>query len=1019
MFSGAGLQIPGSSRSSSPSSSPTSNASSANSLPNLSQLAQGQLAQEQEVKEHCARAPGQKKTWGQWFASVGTSAVSYALTYRVVQAGLSSGAIKNDPKKGELQQFLRNALPETTAQALLDALPRVAAVITNIFASKYNLTSSIAKQNAAGLLESFLLRVLVNLVTATQLAKLRRHPASANNPNSANTPVTITEVIAYLISIVKKHTVQIASDMLSIESAAIGQGNNPNAAQQRENQVKAAFSPLAAEILNIVLPKKNEALALCPWINEDVWNTINDPSNFATLYTLLMGSQAEDAQKVNALKQTPGGNDLLTISQACAELVAVQAPKLSVTYADLIGTLVSQQLGVDIGPWVKETLRDLAGSQKEEIAGLWKFLGERTFSTLNKAICHMAMAPNGNALVQDPFSSVTTKFKHIFTDFISDPSDAQFAQDTIRAFVQTFFATTGIERALPPFASAFGLTTIVQDQISRWLCAAYVTLIQGHPDRAIAPLQTKLHRIYGTRHVQELSHVLAQFGKAFVPHLLATQSNEMAKNFKVQIDHLKSRNIDVTALLTENIRKVGAHPELATTWNVLGDYVELIILKLMNGASQSFHKIERNADGSHNPEFMMDMTRFAMNHVIRHVERVNAITKKVKKTYPHQVPKEKMEAEFRAQKFLHKGLQGPEQREEWFKSLTQRLLRLADMDARSLPFPESVREQLFTLLTTSLWPQILQTVFEQMSNEHTQNGLKITMIDTLQGVCEALSNQAPVQAAQPAQPAQPAQRSQSARALTDQELKAKIIKKNAAKLIKEMVNLLPNTLVHGLIKNVDGLRHMSASVLGDSIQGQVAAWPITRIIQQAAQSTIPSMHPGTWGGGPAHDVFQPATVTRRRGVDTLTNADRLKFSFTPTAQEVAWEKERVQMTARAFFEKSKKLGNTGLDVSIEMALANFWKEKIAGPLDAKLPKFLSTFIKGILRDLGYLLYIFYPIYLVGRLIQKAHISNQVWHLNKSFSHPIHENLVLQLIDVLLDSAIIRKEQMEAEEKHNG
>jgi hypothetical protein len=117
--------------------------------------------------------------------------------------------------------------------------------------------------------------------------------------------------------------------------------------------------------------------------------------------------------------------------------------------------------------------------------------------------------------------------------------------------------------------------------------------------------QKEMRQIYGSNHVQSLSHVLAEFGKAYTPHLMATQSGQLMGAIATWTNFLRAHNVDIDALIQSNIKKVGVKSTLAPGWEFLSTTLEPLILKFIGGLSSTFHKIERNAAAGHNPDFLM------------------------------------------------------------------------------------------------------------------------------------------------------------------------------------------------------------------------------------------------------------------------------------------------------------------------------------------------------------------------------------------------------------------------------
>lgn len=542
-------------------------------------------------------------------------------------------------------------------------------------------------------------------------------------------------------------------------------------------------------------------------------------------------------------------------------------------------------------------------------------------------------------------------------------------------------------------------------------------LVSYHGDmyQEIEPLQKEQQEIYKSKHVQVMSHVLAEFTKAFVPHLLANKNDKMAEAFKEITDYLRANHVDISDMLLSNIKGVGENKEFAALWAFLSSYMEPIMLRLVGGISKTFNKIERNADGSHNPEFMLDCTKLALEALERHVLTVNEITRQHKKSHPHQISKDDMRAGFLGKTRLHQALMSAKHRQEWFALLTERVLKLASMNSQNMPFPAPIREMMFSMVKEKLGPQIIQNLYESMGDRHTQNGMKLTIIDNMQKMFEALMLPAVPQAAPQNRPPLSA-----AEQRTEKEWR-----ETCGRVGQEFVKWLPNTLLNAVVNNVDAVRSLSGEMIANSTEAQIKQWSFIRIMKQTLESSIPSIHPGMWEYDhqfQINDKFKAAKLERENGRDKLTPIDQLKFNFSPTPADEAAQKERIEQRAKEFTVNSEKLGNTGFDVTVDKTLSALWS-KIESAINSVLEFFfrgyagpVQWFVKEVLTFIGKVLGVaFYPIYRILHLIQEWHISKQVDHLDKNISHSINENFVLQIIDLFIDNALARKQQMEVQE----
>lgn len=593
------------------------------------------------------------------------------------------------------------------------------------------------------------------------------------------------------------------------------------------------------------------------------------------------------------------------------------------------------------------------------------------------------------------------------------PIDAKAKQDQLRAFFQPFvkevldMAGADIAVATHPLHDLPGSISLKKSVWENLIPTLLCDLMINYYDnihQEIDPLQKQQRQIFGSNHVQSTSHVLAEFAKAYAPYFLATQSSQLTRAFKKWTDYLKAKNVDVVALIPGNIKEVGTNPNLAPGWDFVSSSIEPVILKFLGGISSNLDKMERNSAGAHNPEFLMDMAPHFMDRMNLHITTMNQITKARKKSHPHQVAPKDMLMDFRIKGQLHDALDdtNPQKREDWIKSLVNRLLILGDIDASAMPVPEPLKKEVFTLLQDELGPKIVKSLIDELSKSHTQNGIKIALIDNMQKVCDALMQLPPVGVV---------------RMLTAAEQqKVDAFKAQAGGVLGQVVKSLPNTLINAL-QNVGQLKGMTDDALGTAIYEQLNVWPMTNIIKKLVESILPSMHPGTWSG----DAFHPDDRTRANGVDALTPIAALKFSFPPSAQEQAWQAERVTQTAADFIQKANKLGNAGIDVTVKKMATNLWN-KIEAGINAAL-KFIfrshaapvQRLVKEFLTFIGKIFgVIFYPIDRVIHLIQEKHVARQVQHLNKNINQPINENLMLQLVDLFIDNAKSRKQQMAAQ-----
>lgn len=335
----------------------------------------------------------------------------------------------------------------------------------------------------------------------------------------------------------------------------------------------------------------------------------------------------------------------------------------------------------------------------------------------------------------------------------------------------------------------------------------------------------------------------------------------------------------------------------------------------------------------------------------------------------------------------------------FFKPLAAKLLRLAGLNKDNTIG--------FDLINEQLAPMLVSTLYSQLTSSKTLKGLQVTFASQLQRRVDAFlkppKNQKDIVLTQPSKKT------------------LKEFTEISGPLLDGLIEWLPKTFFKLLIEQSAHVTKITSEMLGNSAAFQVRQHRLIDLFKKSLALGAASMHAGQFD---AHLSFNPSTIIDHKAGEDVLNPSK-NFSFiaqTADQQKKAeeWQAIRVSETAKKATKLTRKLFNDAIFASIVAGWNSVMatidsdiKQLMKKVLSGKSEEYVTALITSLLKSLAFLaalpLGILY--YLILRPIQEIHTVIQERNVLLDISHSINENLIMQLIDVAVDTALDAKEKV--------
>ena len=475
-------------------------------------------------------------------------------------------------------------------------------------------------------------------------------------------------------------------------------------------------------------------------------------------------------------------------------------------------------------------------------------------------------------------------------------------------------------------------TKVVPDLLAKMYCD-----ITAWED-AVKPEKHKLRKAFNTTHPEYFCAMISQYVQDFLPFYFSTSHLELAdvilnamgeylkeaeNKEKAQsiVHYMEAHEIAIKELLGKNVKGIGEidHSAVQESWPMIKNYVEAAMIKIFSGMSGNI-KIIENKDHT----FLVDTAISLLTIMTEHFVTINKIKQLpgINKSKAYQVKEADMLTGFGAK--LHPGvpknLVDPTENDklrlkDFFIPFTGKLLELANVKGpKDLPVPAAMQENMWMIMKEKMLPEVFLKLFKIVLEPETLDLLMLNSLETLSQALDSIPDE-------------------SGFIYEDQDVeddaKQKELNKACGELIKQLVDLVPQTFTNYVFKNIKIVHTLTAEALGKSVRKYLSKWTLLKFIDQSLFNGLPKIHPGHWAKAApdapeGYDKFIPEKLVIKDG-KVVSSSHEIKFEFPKTPDEkVAFDKLKIQQAQ----ENSKKL-----------------KEKLTETISTRLQATIKEFIK--------------------------------------------------------------------------
>lgn len=525
-----------------------------------------------------------------------------------------------------------------------------------------------------------------------------------------------------------------------------------------------------------------------------------------------------------------------------------------------------------------------------------------------------------------------------------------------------------------------------------------------------------IRAIFGTTHPEQASKVISHYGSEYIPYYLTFAHNEVALKLSQQAEewfrevpevaaYLRAHKPDIVKLIGSNIHQYGESldPAIQANKSFSAEMIDGLILKLISKLAHKIHTTEQQKQN-----FMVESFKGLLEVTARHFLLINQVTHQNRLKHAWNVPYEQMVRGFGEN--LHPGIPQPHlsaeeqsrhRMERFYKPATQRLFRLLDLE-NDPEFQEFINTEpmrkLWAVVQENLFPSILQSLFEKLSEPHT---IRTMLINSLESLSLALS-------AIPAQDPNP----------VDDVPDQPELNMACGQLVLQLLGLVPRTLAHSVFE-IDRVQRIAAQTIGSAISRSLRQWTWIKIMDKGIYSGIPSFRMGAWDGAEKIEKFVPMKLIIGPDGRQVMESEQLSFNFPKTEQGKALLEARRQLDERATEVRLKHLmaamTSRHMQSTIESIVKKYWDmvqdfvdDKIQlyfGLVGLKAKEGLDIIFGTIVFDLmvPLLQFVITPFTILFWYLMEEFLAARADDLSKDAIHRIQENLFFGLLDKFLDN----------------
>lgn len=230
-------------------------------------------------------------------------------------------------------------------------------------------------------------------------------------------------------------------------------------------------------------------------------------------------------------------------------------------------------------------------------------------------------------------------------------------------------------------------------------------------------------------HLLSLPTLLGSWTAQYLRHYIAMNGKKTAEKLYKLIPHEYTEGLKKEMLITDhlqrNIEQMMTDPSsepLKTTMPILKKYFESAFLQVLNGFVQTLDGMEypKGVESHETFKKLLEEVLKALNH---HLKLIHNISVEQGTIIPWKVGKTTMMEGFKRKKQLHPALLGDT--EAYFKDFSRVILQLSGVGSyeQFTAMPEELKKPVFEAIADSVFPAVLENIFDKLVDPHTVNKL--------------------------------------------------------------------------------------------------------------------------------------------------------------------------------------------------------------------------------------------------------------------------------------------------------
>lgn len=532
-----------------------------------------------------------------------------------------------------------------------------------------------------------------------------------------------------------------------------------------------------------------------------------------------------------------------------------------------------------------------------------------------------------------------------------------------------------------------------------------------------------LEGCYHTTHASWACRVIAQYATDYIKHYLTSSNDEAAHLMLESMNRYFANSQEnpnlilcddqMEPFLSDNIKAFAKSQEGQVTdlWHALAKYNEAIIAKFFAEISKTIRDVEQS-----NPDFILDVVLQVIKDTTEHFSVVSRAAEEAGEEFSYKVKPSVMFAAFGEK--LHDGVPLDPEAADNIKSKTRlqgcfipmadKLLELAKLSSKDLPFPSVFREQLGGLLLEQILPLALMQIYKKAMEPQVRDSLMLNFVQTLYA---ALSAEANGVKADPIEEVE-----------AKPDPKSKHLYEICGSLVLELIKLVPDTAVQYVFMK-EKVKNMSAEAIGDAMMPFFSERTLLQLIDKLIYVGLPMFHPSKWEGKLGNQALIPRKAfLRPDGKLELKPVKKFKFDFSGTSYELDAQKKVQEQEAT---EVRSQLQEQFTKTISQQLHARAWA--FVKSLWHSLQGHFNDFIEGIFPEKGpkmkaYADKVFHLVFfdLIGTVVQfvtmplvkvfklaieKALIDKRSQEVIKNIQSETIENLFYKWTDSVIDSLL--------------